>query len=587
MKKIEIKYHYFEAVVFLLFFSYLYYIVEPALIYTVQDIVFFSTLDFFLSYLSFPGGLLHYFNAFFTELLYYSWLGPLVFTVFAMIIVYTTYGLLRVLNVKGSIYYLHLLPLIPLLILYSNYVSIYPVLYSLGFIIGLNAFLLFVTLKSKSVIKNSLIVWGLAGLVYYLAHDMVYFFIILCVLYQLMFETKSLLQAILYISAPLIIPYIGYRYLFLIPFEKAYFTLFNWEGLKSVLSLLVAVFIFIIISIRFLKSRWINKINKPLIAITVLSVLMVCTALYAFEEDKKRTNTYLFLGQERQWDEIIKLIDKTKSYDQIMIAQINRALYHKNLLLSRFFSIPQDLKFDGLILTRESSTALPLLKSDLYMEIGHLNQANHWAHEAMSIKGENGLILKRLAEVNLAKGEIPAAKMFLLKLKHTIRQKEWAEFYLKALEKEDGLSTNRYMQDLSKLILKEDFICRGSALHLDLSHMVEQGKGTRMAYEYLMIYYLLERNFNKFIYYLRYINNYGYKTMPKLFSEAIVAYVAATKNKTGIYEKLVDKNVLIRFNEFQQMLQDLSQNVYGIRAQLFQKFGDTYWYYLLKEGQLI
>jgi hypothetical protein len=586
MKKIEINYRYFEIVVFILFFSCLYYMIEPALLYVVQDNVFFTTVAFFQSHLSYPGGLIDYLNAFFTELLVYSWLGALVFTGFAVFITFTTYWLLRILNVKKKIYYLHLLPLSGLIIFYSTYAFELYFLYSLGIVIVLYAFILFIRLKSSSLVVNTALAWILASVVYYCALDMAYFFIILCIVNEINPNKKSLFQGLLFLVAPLTLPFVSYKYFFLINQKEAYLKFFDMETIAPVFLVFLMLYLLIIAGNNYLKNRGIERLKNPLIAMPLILALLAGSVFITFDPEKKLTNKYLYLGKNNQWDKIIELAAKTTLYDNLTIFMINRAYCHKNLLLSRFFSIPQELKLDGLILSREYSVALPLLKSDLYMDLGHLNQANHWAHEGLSTKGEIPLILRRLAEVNMAKGEIEAARMFLLKLKNTLWQKKWAESCLASIEEDATLANLSEIQAMRRLILNESFICRGSMLQLDLENILDQGKGTRMTYEYLMLYYLMEKNFKKFLVYLKSIDRFSYKSMPKIFSEAFVVYLASTKQNVKQFEEVIDPAIIIRFNEFQSVLKSVSQNVYGMRNQLFQKFGDTYWYYLIKQDQL-
>src|SRR4030043_2331650 len=76
---------------FILFYLYLWLYVDLRLMYHGAGIitnfpVFYKGWAFFLSFLSYPGGLVEYLSAFLSQLFYYSWAGALVVMVQAWLI---------------------------------------------------------------------------------------------------------------------------------------------------------------------------------------------------------------------------------------------------------------------------------------------------------------------------------------------------------------------------------------------------------------------------------------------------------------------------------------------------------------------
>lgn len=579
----KIKYYYFETIVFILFSCYLYYIIEPVLLYVVQDNVFFTTTGFFLDHIKYPGGILDYLNSFSIELLRISWIGALLLTAVALAIVLISKQVFKQFGIKENMFYLHLMPLIFLTALYSNHTSEIYFLASFGTLITLLAFMVFNRWQSSSITKNTLLGWILAFVVYYTAVDMVYFFLFLCIIRILNVNKESLLQTFFLLLFPLIIPWLSYTYFFVITHKEAYFKIMFPENIDPVFILMLLTYLVITMGLRFYKDKGIKRLKNPFFAMPIILLCLAGSAYYTFDPENKQTDQYIYLAREHDWDEIISLSQHTKAFDNLRIFLINRAMCHKRILLTKFFSIPQNLKFDGLVLSRDYSIALPLLKSDFYMDIGLINQANHWAHEALSIKGETPLILKRLAEVNLIKNKLDAADMFLRKLKNTIWEKQWAVSYLEALQKDATLASDQEIQSERHLVLTEDFVTWGSFVQLDLEKILKQGKGTRMTYEYLMIYYLLDKKYKNFLALLPSIGNYGYQKIPKLFAEAFLVYLSSTKASIKPYEKIIDPVYIVRFNEFQRLLKSAGENFQGMQTQLDQQFGDTYWYYLITQ----
>jgi hypothetical protein len=60
-------------VFFISFFLYVYIGINPELYYQSQEPVFFFDSNFFQEFLSYPGGLTEYIDAFLSQFYYYSW----------------------------------------------------------------------------------------------------------------------------------------------------------------------------------------------------------------------------------------------------------------------------------------------------------------------------------------------------------------------------------------------------------------------------------------------------------------------------------------------------------------------------------
>src|SRR5207245_1223765 len=72
-------------------------------------------------------------------------------------------------------------------------------------------------------------------------------------------------------------------------------------------------------------------------------------------------------------------------------------------------------------------------KSDLYFDLGYLNMALHHLTESVEFYGERPVLLRRLALVNLALGNLSTARVYLGTLARAPFQRRWAQEYLEQL----------------------------------------------------------------------------------------------------------------------------------------------------------
>jgi hypothetical protein len=158
------------------------------------------------------------------------------------------------------------------------------------------------------------------------------------------------------------------------------------------------------------------------------------------------------------WEKVLQLINPLTLDTKIAQCQLNRALYHTGQLSSKMFAYPQRGGSEGLIFNEDIAALEPLLRSDIFFELGHINEAGHWAFEAFAVTGYSGWNLQRLALTSILKGDIPLAQKCLAMLDKTILFKSWAEHYRQFIYNRDLLQDDEQLKNLSKGMTKNDFI---------------------------------------------------------------------------------------------------------------------------------
>jgi hypothetical protein len=574
---------------FVFVFLYIWLKINPALINQYQDTLFLFDRAFFHSFLQYPGGLAEYVSAFLSQFMIISWLGALIIAILCVLLYDLTFRIVKLLFNSSN----RILPFIPVLMvltLHSCYS--HPLSVNLGLLLTLLFFILFIKFRSEKTTKRFVLFFIMAGLLYWFAAGHLLFFAGLMILYELLqaSETwkKRILSVLYYFLMAVLIPYLCLQLFFMISLPQAYLYLLPLHTIYKpavIPFLLYGFFPFLIV---IASAR--RKIEVPekwrrigtLIQAGIILLLIGILALVSFD---KKTNTFLRMDRFsglKKWPKIIEMARKTDMNDLWITYFTNRALYHTGRLSSEMFSFPQIWGLDGLFLTEEYSYSRSMLKSDLLFELGYINESQHIAHEGLSQEGEKPRILRRLAIINLLKGEKQAAMMFLSKLEKTLFYKKWARAFMKMARNESLLQNNAQLRYIRTVMPDSDFILVPKNPLLNLSHLLTNKNRNHMAFEYLMAGYLLEGDLDSFMNHIRQINDFNYPAIPRHFEEAIITYMM-DKGKDQV--DLPGREPNVKTVDSYETLLSIMMRHHGrkeeARDDLAKNHKDTYWYYLL------
>jgi hypothetical protein len=289
--------------------------------------------------------------------------------------------------------------------------------------------------------------------------------------------------------------------------------------------------------------------------------------------------------QSNQWEKVLENVKKLPNLDIKTTFQTNQALYHLGYLSSDMFMIPQVWGTKGLILTKELGFDYPLLNCQFYYNLGLLNEAIHWGHESLVLKGETGWVLEKLGFLYLITGEKDAANIFISKLNQTLLFKKNAKKLKEILTDEiNGSDDPEIVAAHSQVIDPDsDFVYYSELPDLTLERLLTIDPHNKMAFEYLMAYYLLKGNLVQFIKQLIRIKNLGYKEIPNHYQEAILLYLSNSKDKNLPFLKgyTILKSTINKFNQFIQIMKKFNGNPQMARDQLYENYRNTYWYYFI------
>jgi len=602
--------------------------------------IFYKGWAFFQESMSRPGGLLRYVSALLSQLFYYSWAGAIVITAQAWAISACTGWFLRAVAVPGARWW-RFVPAILVLTTYTRYTYHLPTMMGalvallaaclyvslaggrisdLGFRIsdsgrGDNP---------QSAIRNSqstsLVVFViLSGVSYVVSAAAFLPFAALCVVHELLHRRRYGI-GLVYLAFAAIAPYIGGVLVFRVSIIDAYtdvlplsWQIRGWATREQMVAAAYALYLFPIAGAlagglwRIMAARKKDATTIPTespgrareakpaktpapttlrrwlgasaVTGTIGSLLLLMAAGgVAFVSLDTRQQARLevhYYACQRMWPEVLQAARRCPS-DYFVMNAVNRALWHTGRFTQDMFSYPQHP--DGLLLTGEDHILAYWNKFDTQIDLGLMNAAEKNLTECMETFGEQPMILRRLAMVNMVKGTTDTARIYLGALTKTLFHSRWAKDYLARLETDPNLSGDREIQDLRSRCLKKDYTALFYAKEEMLAALAAQDNHSRMAFEYLMAWYMQTKQLDKFVQNIGRLSEFGYTGIPPLYQEALAIY-AYPRGKSGDYA--ISREARSRFESFSRVFNKYKTDKTAAMGELAAGYRNSYLFYYI------
>jgi len=217
--------------------------------------------------------------------------------------------------------------------------------------------------------------------------------------------------------------------------------------------------------------------------------------------------------------------------------------------------------------------------SDLYFDLGYMDESQRWAFEAQTLLPNSPRVLKRLIQINIIKKEYLIAQKYLNVLGQNILYKEWVGKYEKYINDPSLSERDQAIVEKQLFSPKENLFILQPYENLKL--LVKTNKKNRLAYDYLLALCLLDKQFNKFIEFVQNYPEYNIKKLPRSWEEGLAAYIY----KTGIVPQFVtsqtiSKECLDRLKAYNNTLAKSNNDKHAAQNVLREYFENTFWYYL-------
>lgn len=599
-----------STIFFACFYLYTWLVIDPSLIYhsfgrLIPYPDFIPDFDFFRQTIFCPGGLVTYLTGFLSQWLFYPAIGAFILTFLAFIISFVTRYLFCT-SSKGN--YIITFYIIPMLVLigYSRYQHQLDILLALLTALAFTVAFKAVQMRTPAVRAASFFIMHIV--LYCLAGAASLLFGILAAIYELSTRRNGFLSTLYLLISCACIWLIG-AYAFDLPLKHACLLLLpvykNPKIEPDLLAHIALNLLYIFILISALLTAWYKhfhhkikkaqpaqitktvknrKLCKSIMALQIILLISASTVVVlSFDKQKKKQLEINYFSSQKMWNNLLNVAAKLppQSYNIYCNHDVNLALYHTGQLLDKMFAFPQ--KTEALLLnvgTDKPPSMVFLKKSNLFFELGDIGTAERLAHEFLEMRGNCPFVLEHLAYINIVKGQTENAKVFLKKLSKNIIYRKHAKKILKSLENDPQLLTNEYLNRTRSLACEFD---NTGDLSLEdfLTKMLK--KKNKMAFEYMMAYYLLTCQLDQIVTNVKLLSVFGYKQLPYHYEEALLLYQALERKKIRLHGFKINPQTVAKCKEFDSTYGRYGgeQNKIAAMKALEQKFSQDYIFYYI------
>jgi hypothetical protein len=335
-----------------------------------------------------------------------------------------------------------------------------------------------------------------------------------------------------------------------------------------------------------LSSRSVGIV--PWLAICLLAAAVVPAATNRAYGRVLSLDYYAYNGR---WDKVLSSagrIRTRRNYSLIVDLTVNWALAHTGRLNDDLLAYHPTLQ--GLLCAPEAflppvgrpyegPTPLSFMRlSDIYYDLGRINEAEHMAHEALEAQGDRPWLVERLAVINLAKKKGPAASRFiaLLALDPVYRRRA---LELQALLADEEAAARD--GEIARLrALRPVGPGRGErTVEGMLEELIERSPTNEMAVQYLMAYYLLAGDIEGVVARVGLLAGLQDGHVPRLCKEALAIYKELNGPQAGFSWDLVGEDTRKRMMAFGNAVRAAGGDARAALRQLMADYGDSYFLY--------
>ena len=269
-----------------------------------------------------------------------------------------------------------------------------------------------------------------------------------------------------------------------------------WGAALSVFMLILAVLIFR----RFNSGSKLFSLRFSLFTFLLTAVIMGSLVWKNANFKAEKVMQYDFMARHQQWNRILETINAEKPNNQIGVTVQNLAMAMHGMLLDHMFEYNQN-GIAGLLPDVKTDATSPLPTAEAFYQLGMINVAQRTvfeAQEAILDFQKSGRCYKRLAETNLINGQYEVARKYLEALQKTLFYREWANETLPLLGNEEAIAQHPEYGRLRQWAYRDDFYFSDHTTPEMLESLYSRNPDNRMAYQYLLAYYMLTGDRERF-----------------------------------------------------------------------------------------
>ncbi|MBN1561699.1 hypothetical protein JW998_15715 [candidate division KSB1 bacterium] len=578
----------------LLFFSLQY---KPSLLFHQFQPAFYFDGHFLRGFLAYPGGLSDALSLFIFQFFFKDFIGSLLFAAILLsIFILAQKILVRQLSPSPPLLFI-LTPLFFLIALYSDYNL--PLVVAVKFTIVLLC--AHVSDKGKRMTRLCFLC-TFPGIYWLLGGWFSLYFVVLILVIHIFYHWSALIFPVLFGAIYSLSAYLSARFIFQISLREAFLYvlparyylapfLIKFGALYYLLFLALPVIIITLKASQVLaKKRDSEKAQKKKSVVLIVDmatgvVLLCAVMLFSVQPDPKRKIYINCLAERAAWHDVLIESRKMGVYDRIVEFQSNRAMYFTGCLLDSLFTIEHPAGVNGLFVDRMMASQIALYASDLYFDLAYINAAQVMAYEYLTKFRYDPRALQRLALTNAINGQPLKAEKFLLLLGKSIVHKPWAKRHQILLDENRSLEIPG-VAEKRRLMPRTDYFLSSQNPNTDMIALLESNDSNRMAFEYLMAYYLLECRLGNIAKHINMLAKFAYPEVPRHLEEAAIMYQSGIAKVGGELIKDIPfrRDRISMFVRFNKIIADNQRDRKKADQLMRAELGDTFWYYLFSGG---
>lgn len=562
-------------------FAYFYFIGDYIIKFQEKQSLFIFSPEYFIEYLEKPGGILELTGKFLTQFYFNTLLGAIIISVSITIPGIILLFINEHLDSGSPLSILYIITPSLLLVLMQNHYYHF-IEYNLGFISLLLCFL-FSIIPKKSLFRYLTLL--LFPLYYYLTGGYIWIYLCMYIIYSLSYNKGNYKFShpffLLILVASTLLA--SKKLLFLQPTEKLILnplSFINNSAHRICFSLLTGYLLLFPLLNKVSvtsKIKWLSlKFSKVILIITFL----ILTIYFLIKTSNPQTAQVIRLEASvftNKWDEVITMHEKYPSHNLIGQYFYNLALSETDQLCNRLLTGEQDFGANSLFLPWKND----YLKwgAYFYYSIGLINEAQRWAYEEMVVYGYRPQNLQMLIKTNLLCGNYIMAEKYINILKKTIYYNGEAKECEKLLNDPELIKLHPELGEKIKLLPDSDFFVYIDEPQKNLPLILESNPKNKKVYEYLMAWFLLNKDIEALMGNIIQMKHIGYTVIPKHIEEAILIYYDIRKIFPDLYGFRITSETKLRFENYVETYIGLRQNSTIGKEKMSDHFKNTFWYY--------
>ena len=546
---------------------------------------------YFRSFMVVPGGLTDYFGSFLTQFYVNAVAGAAMIALVVMAVVLLFYAACKQ---SGTIGQLLFIPFMPAILLMMSFMDIY---FDMSAALGLLFFLVAFRCYYIMPLAVRYAVGPLAiAITYFIAGGNALLLLVMILIFELT-GTKTLTKEnakrskipylLLLCAWSVLLPLLACHLIYTVSVREAFFafTPMNVASPSFVYLSLWMSFPVLYLGWKLVANktnRWTFSSWKMLTANCLLVIFL--TGGGAFSMYDRRAELLIRMTYELDdgnYQSVLRLSKENATLNPLICYITNIALAESGQLPYRMFQYKQ-LGATGLFLDQYLFYSALWYLGEVYYRLGMIPEAEHCAFEALvSTPNEpNVQTLRRLVITNIVRRDAETAEKYLRYLDYSLAYRKWAQQQRTNLEMAMA-DTSFHVPGTPIPYTNSDFFINYQRPDNTLLVLLQANPNHRMAFEYLMAFYLLEKDIERMKWCMdQYFKNFDYPVIPVHYEEALIAYKNLTRTGDEFFEQYpVSQATRDRFKLYLEMLK-VTRSTNRNFAQFEKQFSNTYWYYL-------